>query len=75
MSTPTGPHATLSLWVFEKNVAARRFYRTLDATECGVEEHETPDGRRLTAVRCEWEAPHSLWRNLTGTAPSGAADA
>jgi GNAT superfamily N-acetyltransferase len=61
------PGATLCLWVFERNVAARRFYRMLGAIETGVEDHETPDGLRLPAVRCEWDAPHTLWRNLTGT--------
>ena len=33
------PDATLYLWVFEKNVAAREFYRKLGAIETGVEEH------------------------------------
>jgi len=50
------PNATLYLWVFEKNVAARRFYRKLGAIETGVEEHDTPDGFSLPAVRCEWDA-------------------
>ena len=54
------PDATLYLWVFEKNMAARQFYRTLGAIEAGVEEHETPDGFRLPSVRCEWHAPHTL---------------
>jgi GNAT superfamily N-acetyltransferase len=58
------PDAPLYLWVFEKNVAARRFYRKLGAIEAGIEEHEAPDGFRLPAVRCEWATPHTLRRNL-----------
>jgi ribosomal protein S18 acetylase RimI-like enzyme len=58
------PDATLYLWVFEKNVAARRFYRKLGAIEAGIEEHEAPDGFRLPAVRCEWATADVLRRNL-----------
>lgn len=67
------PDATLYLWVFEKNVAARRFYRNLGAIETGVEEHAAPDGRRLPAVRCQWETPHALshrlWQVMSSSGP------
>lgn len=59
------PDATFYLWVFEENVAARRFYRTLGAREDGLEEHETPDGQRLRAVRCQWDTPHALARTMS----------
>lgn len=52
--------ATLHLWVFEANEAARRFYRSLGATECDVEEHDTPDGRQVMSVRCQWDDPRVL---------------
>lgn len=68
------PDATVYLWVFEKNVAARRFYRKLGALEAGVEEHDTPDGGRLLAVRCQWETPRALRRNLALAAPGGGAN-
>jgi len=58
--TEREPDATLYLWVFEKNVAARRFYRKMGAIEAGVEEHETADGLRLPVIRCEWKTPHTL---------------
>jgi ribosomal protein S18 acetylase RimI-like enzyme len=52
------PDATLYLFVFEKNVAARGFYRKLGGVEASVEEHETADGLRHPVVRCVWEHPH-----------------
>lgn len=54
------PGATLHLWVFEANAAARRFYLSLGATECATEEREAPDGRRLPGVRCQWDDPRVL---------------
>jgi GNAT superfamily N-acetyltransferase len=68
------PDARVYLWVFEKNLAARGFYRRLGAVETGVQEHETPDGLRLPAIRCEWETPEALRRNATGAASDAAAD-
>lgn len=60
------PNATVYLWVFEKNVAARRFYQQLGATETEVETRDTPDGGSVPAVRCQWTTPHALRRNAVG---------
>jgi ribosomal protein S18 acetylase RimI-like enzyme len=48
------PHTRLHLWVYEANVAARRFYDRLGGE---VVDHHTelaPDGTRIDAVRYGW---------------------
>ncbi|HEY0747503.1 MAG TPA: GNAT family N-acetyltransferase [Steroidobacteraceae bacterium] len=44
----------LHLWVYEKNLPARRFYERLggSATDCVVE--PAPDGGHVTAIRYAW---------------------
>lgn len=62
------PDAALYLWVFEKNVAARRFYQKLGAVEVGRADIEAPDGSRLSSIRCRWTTLQTLRDNLAGTA-------
>lgn len=49
------PYSRLHLWVYEKNVAARRFYEHLGGV---ITEHRTepaPDGSQIQAIRYGWE--------------------
>ncbi len=59
------PGSVLYLWVLEKNVEARGFYRVLGATERDVEDHRVADGSCQPALRCEWVEPRVLLDRLT----------
>jgi GNAT superfamily N-acetyltransferase len=56
------PTASLYLFVMERNVDARRFYKSLRAVEHAGYEREMPDGTRHPSIRCEWADPGILFR-------------
>lgn len=49
------PHSRLHLWVYEKNVAARRFYEHLGGVMTEQRAKAAPDGSQIQAVRYVWE--------------------
>jgi putative acetyltransferase len=49
------PDSRLHLWVYEKNVPARRFYEHLGGVVTGRHAHLAPDGSYVEAVRYGWE--------------------
>jgi GNAT superfamily N-acetyltransferase len=54
------PHTRLHLWVYETNVAARRFYERSGGEVVGHHTELAPDGTRIDAVRYGWRSPARL---------------
>ena len=48
------PDSWLHLWVYEQNLAARRFYEHLHGEVTGSRIHNAPDGTAVPAVRYGW---------------------
>jgi GNAT superfamily N-acetyltransferase len=48
------PRSLLHLWVYEQNVAARRFYERLGGLVTASHAEAAPDGARVNAIRYGW---------------------
>jgi len=53
------PHSPMHLWVYERNLAARRFYEQLGGVVTASRLHTAPDGSQADAIRY-------CWKDLTG---------
>jgi len=49
-----GRRSGLYLWVIEQNFRARRFYSKAGGSEVECDTLSTPDGSRVTEMRCYW---------------------
>jgi ribosomal protein S18 acetylase RimI-like enzyme len=54
------PLSRLHLWVYERNVEARRFYERLGGEFVNIHAEPAPDGTRVDAVRYGWRTLSNL---------------